>query len=120
MATEGLDLSMGFGAGDNRLRPELRTVTVRAAAACLHVGVELALGVHDGLVDLGGLGGEAGHAHEIAVAAGVERGLADLDEIVAEVFDELGSNFGFHGLCKFPGLFFSAQRAVGDSLRWLN
>lgn len=58
----------------------------------LQVGEELGFGVHDRFVDLGGFGGEAGDAHEIAFATGGEGSLADLGEFLAEAFNLFGSD----------------------------
>jgi len=74
----------------------------------LEFGVQLALGVHDRFVDLGGLRGEAGDAHEVVIATGVEGGLTDLSQIVAEVFDQGWSDFGFHLVCRFRNEFLVA------------
>jgi hypothetical protein len=62
------------------------------------VGIELALRVHDGLIDVGSARGQAGNGHEVAFARRVQGGAADGVQILAEVFNQLRSDFRFHDL----------------------
>lgn len=70
---------------------------LRANSRGLQFGEELAFRVHDGFVDAGGLGGQTGNAHEVAVARGVKGLFADLCQFVAEILDHLRCNFAAHG-----------------------